>query len=67
MAEGLLRHDAIDRFEVDSAGMIPSQVRRMVQWVRPSGKSAYFYRIAVLRHGLGRAGAVLRHSPRAEG
>jgi arsenate reductase len=27
MAEGLLRHDAGDRFEVFSAGIIPSQVR----------------------------------------
>ena len=27
MAEGLLRHDAGDRFEVDSAGTKPSQVR----------------------------------------
>jgi len=27
MAEGLLRHDAGDRFEVESAGMKPSQVR----------------------------------------
>ncbi|HKA32773.1 MAG TPA: arsenate reductase ArsC [Candidatus Binatia bacterium] len=27
MAEGLLRHDAGDRFEVESAGIMPSQVR----------------------------------------
>jgi predicted site-specific integrase-resolvase len=27
MAEGLLRHDAGDRFEVESAGTKPSQVR----------------------------------------
>lgn len=27
MAEGLLRHDAGDRFEVESAGVKPSQVR----------------------------------------
>lgn len=27
MAEGLLRHDAGDRFEVDSAGTKPSQIR----------------------------------------
>jgi arsenate reductase len=27
MAEGLLRHDAGDRFEVQSAGTLPSQVR----------------------------------------
>lgn len=29
MAEGLLRHDAGDRFEVASAGVDPSQVRRL--------------------------------------
>jgi arsenate reductase len=28
MAEGLLRHDADDRFDVESAGTKPSQVRR---------------------------------------
>lgn len=27
MAEGLLRHDAGDRFEVESAGILPSRVR----------------------------------------